>query len=612
MANPRFGLYDGGLLMVFPRRLLNTAVSQTLLTGSTYARAIENILPNSKKAGSGAKRYGVGKKGSAIGGGVVIRDIFEYRTSAGVLVFLVYCSDGSIRLYDENAGTYSSLITGLAANGNPRSVAFNEKLVIADGVNPLMAYNGSTLAAIKEWVVDYDSLGTTGLASAATQTDTNTIAVTVGAGRSDYAIGQRVRVTFQTAGAVIATISAVSGSTTKTIDVSGTPFPSPSETITKVEYEFTAPAFSDIYAEHNRLWALAPGESKANTWRTPATAMRAYFTDATNNEAAWVNATLQEVGYVNLLNKARQFDELVKVASMDGYMVFFSRHQTFLYSGDNPTTADGFAWAKTIPVGCANGNMVQRYPQDLVFFTRYGARSLRRVLQTEGTEAVSDIGQDVDPTASDYVQTMLGSDANYRNARSFFYDRDGFYGFNFGDDFMMVYALNTESQGWVLFNGIFKDATAFRGTSDGRLLIAKDDQLYAYANGSDTDAGTSYSDDGTAINIRWWSPWLKPRNGRWSNVGYEIQMEDITDTTLTIYRAVDEIDSSATTVQQGFQLTQDSAYWDEAYWDEAYWDGARKRLVVRDKFLADSFWLIIQNESTAGPISFLGIKPIGK
>lgn len=609
MGNPRFSLYDGAVVTMFPRRLMNTSVSASLLSGSQYARFLENIVPNTLKAGSGAKRFGLTTKGDAIAS-VTILDVMEYRTSAGLIEFLAYVSDGSIRKLNEGTGAWTSLISGLAANGNPRWVAFNEKLIIADGVNPLMSYNGTTVTAIKEWVVDYDGPGTGGLATAATQTDTNTFTVTVVDGRNDYTVGQRVRVTFATAGTVTATISAVSGTTTKTIDVSGTPFPNPSETINNVEYEATAPAFSDIYVEHQRLWALSAGETKANDFRATANGMKVYYTDATNNEATWYNAATQEVGFVNLLNRSRKFDELVRISSIDGYMVFFGRLSTFLYTGDNPTILGEFVWAKSLPVGCINGNLVQKYPSDVLFFTRYGARSLRTVFQTEGQEVVADLGTDVDPTVTSFIDAMMQSNALYRGARSFFYERDGFYGYSFGGAYVLIYSLSEESKGWSYFSGLFSTATAFYGASDGRLLVAKDGQLYSYANGTDGDI--SYSDNGASIRVKWWTPWLKPKIGRWSNIGYELMMEETSDTAIQIYRAVDELEDSVIVNPIELSLVEGSAYWDMAYWDDAYWDGSRRRGIVRDKFLADSFYIIVQNESTVGPISFLGLKPIGR
>lgn len=610
MANPRLGLYDGGVVSMFPRRLMNTAVSATLLSSSDFARHIENLLPNGLKAGSGAKRYGVVKKGAAIAGATIL-EILEFRTAAGEIRILAYCSDGTIRWLNEVTMVWATLRSGLLPNGNPRWTAFNEKLVIVDGINPVMAYDGNAIDDVGEYVTDFDSTSTTGFATAATQVDNNTLTVAVLAGRDDYKVGRSIRVTFQTAGAIIATISAVSGTGTKTIDVTGTPFPATVQTITRVEYFDKPPAFSDIYTEHQRLWALSAGETKAKSFRATQNAMRVYYTDATNNENSWFNQTVHEVGYVNLLNRSRRFDELVRISSINGAMVFFGRISTFIYAGDDPTTLGEFIWQKTLPVGCVNGNLVQKYPADVLFFTRYGARSLQNIFQTEGLEVVADLGSSIDPTVTAFVDNMMTSDALYRAARSYFYERDGFYGFQFGSEYSLTYAISEESKGWVYFSGAFTRASAYLGTSDGRLLMAIGGQLFSYANGTDT-GGIAYSDDNASILVKWWTPWLRLKHGRWSNVGYEVLMEEVADTTIDIYRTRDDRDDSIIMAAEGILLTEPSAYWDEAYWDEAYWDSSSRRINVRDKFLADSFGLMIVNESTIGPLSFLGVKPIGR
>lgn len=600
MTNPRLGLYNERFAVPFPRRLMNTAVSANLLNPKEYARLILNLLPNALEAGTGVKRYGTTAKGNEITSQNILK-IMEYRTSTGTIEILAYVDDGTIRVLNEGTGAWTTKISGLSANGNPRWVHFNEKLVIVDGINTPMAYNGSTCTAISEYVEDV-------LCTSETQVDTNTITLVPAAGRSDYEAGQNIKVTFATAGEVSATISSVTGTTTLTIDVSGTPFPSPNESITKVEYEVSPPAFSDIYAEHDMLWALSAGESKADDFRGRQDAMKVYYTSTTNNESSWYNTTTQEVGYVNLLNKSRRFDELVKISSIDGLMVFFGRDSTFIYAGDDPATVGEFVWQKTLPIGCINGNLVQQYPQDVLFFTRYGARSLRTIFQTEGQEIVPDLGTDVDPTVTSYIATMISSDASYRAARSYFYERDGFYGFLFGATYSLAYALSEESKGWVYFSGHFNDANDIYGSTDGRLFLAVGGQLYTYSNGTDGD--TSYADGASAIEIRWSTATMN-MGGRWSNIGFELVMGDVADTSLDIYRAVDNRDDNLEFVKS-VSLTSGGSYWDVAQWDVDNWGSTAKRIIWRDKFYKDSFWISVRNESTAGAISFQALKPIGR
>ena len=181
MANPRFGLYDNGVVLMFPRSLANTAVSPTLLSAQNYARYLENIIPNALKAGSGAKRHGLGQKGDEVSSVNGLKQ-FEYRTSAGAIEILQYYDDGSIRKLNEGTGAWTTLTSGLSANGLPGAVPFNEKLIIYDGVNPTMAYDGSTITELSEFVADFVDGASLGLATAASQTDTNTFTITVASG----------------------------------------------------------------------------------------------------------------------------------------------------------------------------------------------------------------------------------------------------------------------------------------------------------------------------------------------------------------------------------------------------------------------------------------------
>jgi hypothetical protein len=87
-------------------------------------------------------------------------------------------------------------------------------------------------------------------------------------------------------------------------------------------------------------------------------------------------------------------------------------------------------------------------------------------------------------------------------------------------------------------------------------------------------------------------------------------MEDVTEADIDIYRAVDERDDGLE-YRATVQTASASSQWDVSDWDVGMWDATRRRGVVRDKFLADSFALVVQNTSTVGPISIIGIKPIG-
>lgn len=603
MRGHRASLY-GDIILPFPPGLMNTAVSPAILNGSRFARHIENMLPNVNKAGSGSKRFGFGKKGADIGQESLAS--WEYRNGSGQLEILGYFGDGSIRRLNEGTGAWTTLKSGLAGTCVPGALAFNSKLVIYNGVNPLQVYDGGTVSTVKEWVSDSIGSGATWASSSS---------FTIATNRTDYQNGRRVRVTFETAGVVVATISGVAGSGTLTVSVVGTPFPGSSQAIEKVEYEMDAPALSFLYAEHDRLWGLSEGVPHPTNYRG-GDSLKVFYTETANVEGSWYNQLgaepTQELNFFNIENKARKFDELVAISSINGLMVFHGRLQSYVYGGTNPTPEGDFAWQKTLPVGCVNGQLVIRFPGDVLFMTRYGARSLAQSFQTEGLEVSPDIGSNMDAAVTNAVAQMMRSVDAYRAARSFFYEKDGFYGFKVDGQYVFAYVLSEQSKGWVYLSGLFEEASCFLATSDGRLFVGSDGQLYGYANGTDDDIGTSYGDDGEPIFMMWWLPWLSKPNQRWGNLKFEVILESTASTTLSIYRAVDYNDNTVKPIATNIDLTAESAFWDEAEWDVALWDGTPKRVVVRDKFVCNAFWAQIQNNSTEGPISILALRAIGK
>jgi hypothetical protein len=556
-VSTRIGIFDGRLLTLFPRALLNTALSPTLVAKDKQARLIENIIPNTNKAGSGAKRFGLGNKGNAADVNAV-GEPFEYRKSDGTIQILQYFSDGSLRTFDEGTGNFTSIKTGLNTSCTVGAVPFNGKLIFYNGLDDCFSWNGSVCTDLAEYVTDI-------FAGAGAMTQVNTSQLTIepadGRGASDYPDGRPIKVTFSGAGVVSATVASTSynaGTNTLTINVTGTPFPNPSQTVTKIEYYAKPPKFSHLFVHLDRLWGLSPGELRANVYRG-ADGMKVYFQAAANNENSWywytgTDAT-QDVPYINMQNKVETFDELVALSSIDGNLCCHARSHLIIYTGDDPFTAGSFVWVKTMPVGTVHGKLVQRLPQDTMFVTPAGVRSLRKVFQTEQAEVVDDLGGDVDPTIQSKITTLLSGDTEYKKARSFYYAQDGMYGFKLDDVSLMVFFLSKQAAGWVSFTGYFADAAGFLGTSDHRLFVTRGKQLLVYANGKDSAIGTAYSDAGLAIDCKWWAPWIQTSQ-RWSNRAFEVLIEQTESGTIYIdrYTDIDEhnvVTSTADVVAQG-------------------------------------------------------------
>ena len=392
-----------------------------------------------------------------------------------------------------------------------------------------------------------------------------------------------------------------------TVTTAANILPNASVTISKVEYFDTPPAFSFIFAQHDRLWALGPGEARATVFRG-ATRMYVYYTDISNSVTGWFNQTTQAVGFINLQDKHGIDDELTGISALDGSMVFFGRTRSQIWAGADPTDINDFAWAKNVEIGCIHGDLIQPFPRDVLFFSKYGARSFRTVFQTEQLEAVSDLGSNIDPTVQDEVETLLASDANYKKAASWLYDRDGFYGFKLADK-PLVYIVSEQSKGWVRFSGYFSDARAYLGLKDGRLVIARNDRLYVYANGADGQAAL-YADAGVAIRTDWWTPWVE-RRSRWAHRYWQLLVEPGSPSMeVKLIRFKDNLSGTATTLTLPINTSQ--SLWGDADWGVDLWGGteeARPRL--RDKFIAESWSVRIQTNNTVGPFEIVGFNAIG-
>ncbi|TBH23639.1 hypothetical protein ELG64_09040 [Rhizobium leguminosarum] len=592
-------------MTLFPRALANSSVSPTLLNSSQYARKLLNTLPNKKKAGSGSLRFGMGKKGVAAP--VETLDGWQFRRADGTIETLHLGTDYALRRFDESLNTYVTIKSGLSSDGLLGCTQFNGRLVFFNGVDPNFVYNGSTVTDMGEYVEDLK-------ASAYTWISSDSISLVPTVGRADYPVGRKIRVNFEAAGVVeatIATSSLVGG--IMTLTVTGTPFPSVTEAITSVEYFVNPPPFSFILTANDILWGLSGGVSRPRVYRG-AEGMKVFYTTAANNENSWfdqgTSTSTQELAYLNLQNKANEFDELIAISDFNGAMVFFGRLQTYLYEGYDPSLIGGFLPAKKLSVGLIHPKLVQKMPNDVAFVTPYGLRTLSVQVQTDGVEVTTDIGSTQDAEFSLKVAALMADDASYRKARSFYYPRDGIYGYKLDSESLMVYVLNEKAKGWTQFGGYFADANGFIPLGDGRLMIMRSSQAYIYANGADSLVGETYSDDGAGIDVLWWVPW-QSRGTRWANKAFEVLLEDTADITFKIDRMIDFNEQNVVTTE--VVVRGSGAQWDEAHWDTDLWGAGTNNPVVTDKFLADkAFSVRITFSATSGPVNLLGFRPIGR
>lgn len=569
-------------IVAFPTRLMSSARNPAGMAAN-FARELLNLYTS--RGGAGAKRNGFSLEAASCP--ATITCLMPFIAGDGSLQILAGGDNGSIYLRGES--DWVEVFTGLNPLGKIRWTQFAGKLILCNGMDDIMAWNGTSFTVISQWVTD--------LAPGLAYVDD--FRLTINSSPSLYTPGRVVRLRLGAGEYVNATI-AESETLEGVITITFTE-PVVTSNLDQLAYETRPPRFQYLYAAHDRLWGMGEGPLKANSFSASATRTTVFYTAGLNDETAWYD-TQGILPYINLADKMPQADELVGMAVKDGLTAFFGRNAVQLWSGDTPGVDGNFVWQKNIPVGAIHADLICEMPADVAFFTRFGVRTLSRVLQTEQLD-IGDLGAEIDPGISAALAILNQDDEHFQNAHSCRYDRQGWFAFKVAQR-CFVFQATMEGSGWTEFDGLFKNATAFLTAPDGNLYAAVSSTLYRYNE-------SSFADDETPITLRWWTPWFTPGNKRWANKYLELLAESDANTSFTI-RRLKSYDASHA-VDYNLDVPGKGDYWDSAPWDDTYWDsGVNPPRYIRDSFISSSFAYIFENTSAHGPIQILGLKLHGK
>lgn len=549
---------------------------------ATLGREIRNMLMSAD--GAGSKRNGVVALGPEVAG-ETITAVMSFMATAG-LQLLVTTDAGKI--YKLDGSSWELVWSGLDGTAVVRTVTFGGKLLLCNGVDDVLAWDGTAWQKVASFVTDAAS-GLT-YVSATQFSIASTIDV--------YAVGNHVRATLAS-GEVEAVISAVSetaGVVTVTL-ASGVL----DSTLSAVAFEVKPPRVAMLVAAHDRLWGFGKGPLQA-TMRGDVDRLRVYYTYGVNDYAAWPDPATGSIPNVNLADKAGVADELLAMSVKDGMTVFIGRNHLQVWTGTDPRAEGDFAWSKSIPLGAVHGTAVLDLPNDVLFVGRQGARTLSRTLQTEQLD-VSDVGSELDPTITEKVAFVVSHAAAYKRVVAMRHDGQGWFGLAL-DDVTLVWQIGSFGQGWVVFDGVFGGVTAAHSAPDGELYLARGGRLYRY----DTEV---WSDDGEPVTTLWWTPWVNPGNRkRWANKYVEVLVKRKADVPFVLRRYRDYDDANPQVM--ALVSPAEATYWDDTYWDEGLWDAGDTRLpLVRDHVVADTYAFALESRTANGPFTVFGLKLYG-
>lgn len=174
----------------FPHNLMSTARSPMTMPAS-YARAVVNMLMASD--GAGMKRNGVVAVGAALDTAIVAVMSFQHTTGLQVMAAT---GAGEIWLLGDEG--WQRVYSGLSPAGTVRTVAFGGRLLLCNGMDAVMAWDGVAWEEVSTLVTD----AAAGLAFV----DASTFSI-----ESDavyYPVGSVVQATLEN-GAVTGTVASV-------------------------------------------------------------------------------------------------------------------------------------------------------------------------------------------------------------------------------------------------------------------------------------------------------------------------------------------------------------------------------------------------------------------
>jgi hypothetical protein len=127
-------------------------------------------------------------------------------------------------------------------------------------------------------------------------------------------------------------------------------------------------------------------------------------------------------GLVDIASVVGNNDEIVSIASHNGFLIVFCRNNIVIYKDPQDPTSTAFSLQDVITgVGCIGRDTVQNTGTDLIFLSKSGLRSLNRVV-SEKSLPMRELSTNI---RDDLINYVNGEVAN--NIKSVYFERDAFY-----------------------------------------------------------------------------------------------------------------------------------------------------------------------------------------
>ena len=435
----------------------------------------------------------------------------------------LFFSKGKIVVYDflSNALVPGAEVDNLHAGVVPRYVHFLSSIIICNGVDKMLTWDGNTMQQVYDFVKEQTL--------AFNRIDDNNFTFTANAA-FDITKYQNDAVINLVVNGITTTLNvetvAVNGSTvTLTTEQDIPDFDGQSRI--ELFYRDYPPPFSYLHVSYDRIWALPPG-AVSLSYREPSETLKVYYCYRTNSLTNWFNETTKTVPSIDISAKHGVPDNLEAILNINGYTAFVGRKKTQIWSGQDPInlqSSSPFTFSSIIPIGVFHGNLINEFPNDTYIVSENGVVSFGTLNIAKQFAATS--VDAVDPLVRNFVQTITSEKDNkaYRSCRSFKYVSGSFCGFKIGFNSTLIGMFSVNIYSWSLFSGDFKFANTFLTDLDNSLYLFIDDVIYLYADGVNGPPFYSDRDGIDHISFMLSFPTTQLNGRKYANTYFEIDLQ---------------------------------------------------------------------------------------
>ena len=395
--------------------------------------------------------------------------LISFSVNAQLADFTIDGGENKFVLWYERAGIYKEgeadpLFDDLDANTIVSSLNYKNKLIICNGIDPVLIYDGNTI----EELLSTAFMATTGEIVIADRAITLRVFTNI---KAEYQLNLKVN----------SWIKFVQEGTEQENLITNIVFADIANNITTIAitcrdvvladtrtiiYKKPIPHFSYIAIAHNRLWALAEGRPFKDKFRPPIAAQTVYYAAKQGSVDDWFDEKTANIKFINLGENNERPENLEVIKFFHGKLLFIGRYTTQIWTGADPdSNFDGneinlgnFYLEKIFPIGILQRNLSQEMPNNLSIISNYG-KSYSFYMTEFGQVALRE--NFTDPVGN-FFEMQLGfieNDNDYREMSSFLYPYANLLGIKIKNE-CVIYQMKCDGF-WTIFTENFSQAKSF-------------------------------------------------------------------------------------------------------------------------------------------------------